>query len=61
MHSISQVDQEIAGKKVGLLKEGFELCSDQTVISIVREEAQRLTKAGCIVKEISVPMHKDGM
>ena len=55
------MDQPVAGKKIGLLKEGFELCSDQNVTSVVKKVAQKLTEAGCTMKEICVPMHKDGM
>ena len=45
---------------MGLLVEGFELCSDEVVSKVVRAAANRLSEAGCAVKEISVPMHKDG-
>ena len=45
---------------MGLLVEGFELCTEEVVQRVVRQAAERLTEAGCIVKEISVPMHKDG-
>ncbi|XP_076442330.1 urethanase-like [Babylonia areolata] len=53
------IDQDVAGKKIGLLKEGFEPCT-QTVQSVVREAASKLTQAGCVVEDVSIPMHIDG-
>ena len=50
----------MAGKKIGLLTEGFEICSEEPVKTVVREAANRLTQAGCILKDVSVPMHKAG-
>ena len=56
----AQLDKGVKGKKVGLLMEGFETCTEEAVKTVVREAAYRLTQAGCVVKETSVPMHKDG-
>ena len=50
----------MVGKRIGLLTEGFETCSEEAVKTVVREAANRLTQAGCIVKKTSIPMHKDG-
>ena len=47
------------GKRVGVLKEGFDEC-EEDVVKIVKETANMLTKAGALVEEVSIPMHKDG-
>ena len=47
------------GKKVGVLKEGFEECEDD-IIKIVKEAAEKFTQAGAVVEEVSIPMHNDG-
>ncbi|KAK7488412.1 hypothetical protein BaRGS_00020386 [Batillaria attramentaria] len=54
------VDVSVAGKKVGLLKEGFDVCTEEAVKTVVRQAASRLTQAGITLREASVPMHKDG-
>ena len=56
---ISQLTKDIKGIKVGLVKEGF-VGKDPEVDSMVRDAAQKLTEAGAIVEEVSIPMHKDG-
>ena len=48
------------GKRVGVVKEGFEKCADD-VINIVKAAANTLTKAGAVVEEVSIPMHSDGI
>ncbi len=45
--------------KIGLLTEGFDLC-EADVSSFVRKAADTLTQAGVILKECSIPMHRDG-
>ena len=47
------------GKKIGFVKEGFDVC-EEDVVNIVKAAANKLTKAGAIVEEISIPMHADG-
>ena len=41
------------------MKEGFNGC-DEDVVNIVKAAANKLTKAGAIVEEMSIPMHADG-
>ncbi|KAL8586334.1 hypothetical protein ACOMHN_058714 [Nucella lapillus] len=53
------LDSGVIGKKVGLLKEGFDLCTS-TVQQVVKEAAYRLAQAGCFLQDVSIPMHKDG-
>ena len=55
-----QLDKGVAGKKIGLLTEGFEICTEEAVKTVVREAANQLAQVGCIVNEISIPLHKDG-
>ena len=51
------------GLKIGIVAEGFgwEGLSEADVDRIVRESAMRLGDAGAEVREISVPMHRDGV
>ncbi|KAK7104603.1 hypothetical protein V1264_019296 [Littorina saxatilis] len=53
------LEQGVSGKKVGLLTEGFEACTEEAVKTVVRAAANKLTQVGAIVKETSIPMHKD--
>jgi amidase len=47
--------------KVGIVKEGFGWPnSEPDVDAMVRDAAQRLSRAGAAVSEISVPLHRDG-
>ena len=41
------------------MKEGFDVC-EEDVVNIVKAAANKLTKAGAIVEEMSIPMHADG-
>lgn len=50
----------VNGKKVGLLKEGFDGC-EQDVVSVVKQVADKLIAKGAIVEEVSVPIHTDGV
>ncbi|XP_076466995.1 amidase-like isoform X2 [Babylonia areolata] len=54
------IEQDISGKKIGLLEEGFQLCSEEAVKEVVREATEALTQAGCILSTMSVPSHKNG-
>ncbi len=55
-----QIDSGVSGKKIGVLKEGFEVCTESDVSELVKREVERLKEAGAVVEEVSVPMHKDG-
>ena len=57
---IQQLSGDLSGKKVGLVKEGFDTC-ESDVISLVKDGANKLTQAGAVVEEVSIPMHADGM
>ena len=49
------------GLKIGILKEGFEFEDmKQDVAEFVKVAASKLTGAGAIVEETSVPLHTDG-
>ena len=50
---------DLTGKKIGLLKEGFETCEDD-VVNVVRTAVGKLSDAGAVVEEISIPMHSNG-
>ncbi len=51
------------GLKLGIVKEGFgwEEISEKDVDENVREAAKRFESLGGVVKEISIPMHRDGV
>ena len=57
--SLFQLTGDLNGKKIGIVKEGFDVC-EEDVVNIVKAAANKLTKAGAIVEEISIPMHADG-
>ncbi|XP_067683965.1 amidase-like [Haliotis asinina] len=54
------IDAGISGKKIGVLKEGFDVCAEPDVVEIVRREVDRLKEAGAEVEEVSLPIHLDG-
>ena len=54
-----QLTSDLAGKKVGLVKEGFAVC-DEDVQTIVRAAAFELRQTGADVEEISIPLHAHG-
>ncbi|XP_041349794.1 amidase-like [Gigantopelta aegis] len=56
----SLLESGISGKRLGLLKEGFDLCSDQDVANLVMTSAKQLSDVSAVVEEISVPLHLDG-
>ena len=50
------------GLRVGIVGEGFGWPnSEPDVDAMVREAAQRLSKAGATVSEVSIPLHRDGI
>lgn len=54
-----KLSEDLSGKRVGLVKEGFEIC-EQDVNDIVRGAANMLKGVGATVEEVSIPAHKDG-
>ncbi len=51
----------VAGLRIGLVTEGFELDScEPDVVEKVLQAAERLRSLGAIVENISIPMHLDG-
>ena len=57
------LDGDLTGLRVGVLAEGFgwEGVSEEEVDEAVRAAAWRLEKAGAVVREVSVPMHRAAM
>jgi amidase len=57
------LDQDAAGLRVGILREGFGIAgaSEPDVDRAVRAAAETLAKGGADVEEVSVPMHTDGL
>ncbi len=50
------------GLRIGIVREGFGWPnSEPDVDKMVRDAAQRLTRAGATVSEVSVPLHQDGV
>ena len=54
-----QLEPGISGRRVGVVKEGFNGCEDD-VVKVVRNAIDMMAKAGAIVEEVSIPMHLDG-
>jgi amidase len=63
------IGQGVAGKRIALVKEGFEQApwedlglpgSEEVVDAKVRAAAERLREQGAAVDEVSIPMHIDG-
>ncbi|XP_041349793.1 amidase-like isoform X2 [Gigantopelta aegis] len=54
------LDAGIAGKKIGLLDEGFHFCKEEDVKNVVQTAALKLAQAGATVGHVSVPEHLDG-
>ena len=55
-----QLSSDLSGVKIGLLREGFDVC-ETDVSELVRKAAtDKLSLAGALVEDVSVPMHKDG-
>ena len=57
------LDAGVRGKRIGLLREGFELpgLSEPEVDAAVRRAAQRFTELGAEVVDVSVPEHHDAV
>ena len=55
-----QLTGEVAGLRVGLLKEGFD-GAEPEVTQTVREAAESLKTLGISVEEFSFPTHNDGI
>lgn len=53
---MKHLEDDISGKRIGLLREGFE-GAEPEVDRCVREAAKRLTESGATVEEISIPAH----
>ncbi len=58
-----QLTGDADGLTIGIVKEGFgwEGLSEEDVDRLVRQSAERFQDAGAQVKEISVPLHRDGI
>lgn len=57
-----ETSASLAGLKIGIMKEGFEVPGqDEHVITSVRAAADKFSKLGAAVQEISVPAHHSGM
>src|SRR6266511_5337311 len=57
-----QLTGDARGLRIGIVKEGFGWPnSEPDVDAMVREAAQRLTRAGGTVSEVSIPLHRDGI
>jgi len=56
------VNGDVRGLRIGVVQEGFGLegLSEPDVDEAVRESVQRFTKLGAEVREISLPMHRQG-
>jgi amidase len=54
---------DVKGLRIGIVREGFSWpnVSEPDVDAMVREAAQRFTRAGATVTDISIPLHRDGM
>ncbi|HXA25425.1 MAG TPA: amidase [Acetobacteraceae bacterium] len=51
----------VSGLRIGVVKEGFEqVNAEEDVIAKVRDAAQRFTRLGATVGEVSIPMHLAG-
>ena len=57
-----QLTGHARGLRIGIVKEGFGWPnSEPDVDAMVREAAQRLTRAGGTMSEVSIPLHHDGI
>lgn len=54
-----QLDTNVAGKRIGLVREGFDGC-EADVQEVVRTAILKLTQSGAIVEETSVQWHAKG-
>jgi len=58
-HICRQLEVNLSGRKVGLLKEGFEGC-EEDVQNVVRAADDLFRSANIVVEEVSMPMHTHG-
>ncbi len=59
---VDALERGAAGLRIGVVREGFGLdSSEPEVDDAVRAAAERFTEAGTTVREVSVPMHRDGV
>lgn len=56
---IYQLDKDINGTKIAVLKEGFEGVEDD-VSRVVKATISKLQAEGAVVEDVSVPLHNDG-
>lgn len=54
-----ELADDMKGKKVGIVTEGFEKC-DEDVTNVVMAAANSLAKVGAQVEEVSIPLHREG-
>ncbi|KAJ3718459.1 putative amidase [Lentinula raphanica] len=62
---LKNVEKPLNGFKIGLVKEGFDICdkgglNDSRVGLKVREAAQKWCELGATVEDVSIPMHEIG-
>ncbi|XP_064595575.1 amidase-like [Liolophura sinensis] len=55
----NMLTETLEGKRIALLREGFEIC-EKDVADMVKTAAHKLEQKGAVVTEISLPGHKDG-
>ncbi|KAK3102242.1 hypothetical protein FSP39_009856 [Pinctada imbricata] len=55
-----EVESDVSKKVVGILKEGFKEV-EEGYAKVVKEAAQRFKECGITVKEVSMPLHDDGL
>ncbi|KAJ8301556.1 hypothetical protein KUTeg_020543 [Tegillarca granosa] len=53
------IDSPITGKKIAVLKEGFNYC-DPGVEECIRKALSVFSEIGATVEEVSIPLHQDG-
>ncbi len=57
-----QLTGDASGLRIGIVSEGFGWPnSEPDVDSLVRQGAQRLSRAGATVSDVSIPLHRDGV
>lgn len=54
------MEVDITGKVLGVLKEGFDNCTQETQTA-VKVFLAKAGQAGLTIKDVSVPLHKYGM
>ena len=54
---LENLEKGVKGVKIAILKEGFEMCTQEEVKTIVKAAVDKLVNLGCSVNEVSVPYH----